>query len=227
MTSSHLTMLSHLTNTDRAAWGLVFGAICAIAAVLYAVWLRPRAALKARRKRIMAIAAAGLMRAKRMGEGLARPGPIDISSLMYVFYNQSIIDGIVQALTSVPAPGSGSRDAAVALSSLRDQFRFLGTSIEIFDTPPTTKPATIQRLLALDEAKRREYLAGRQPILAKNVRDRVAIIQKDYEALAQVLNHSAAPATGKPWRGWLLIATSFFVFVIIVAAVVGCATARR
>jgi hypothetical protein len=224
MTSSHLTMLSHLTNTDRAAWVLVLGTIGAIAAVLYAVWLQPRAALKARRKRILAIAAAGLMRAKRIGEGLARPGPLDISSLMYVFYNQSIIDGIVQALTCVPAPGNGSRDAAVALSSLRDQFRFLGTSIEIFDTP-TTKPATIQRLLALDEAKRREYLAGRQPILAKNVRDRVATIQKDYETLAQALNHGAAP--GKPWRGWLLIATSFFVFVIIVAAVVGCATARR
>jgi hypothetical protein len=195
--SNHVSVFSYLTSSDWAAWVRAFGAIVAIAAVLYVVWLQPGAALKARRKGILAIAEAGLVRAKRIGETFSRPDPLDISDVLYIIYHQAIIDDIVQALTNVPAHEAGSRAAVVALSNLRDQFRFLGTSIEIFETP-TKDPGTIKRLVALDDAERRRFLAGRQPILAKNVRDRVAAIQRDYEALAQVLNHSTPPAAEIP-----------------------------
>ena len=226
MTPNHLFMFSHLTSSDWAAWVQAFAAIGATAAVFCVVRLRPGAALKARQKSLLAIAEAGLVRAKQTGEVFARPDPLNISDVLYVIYHQNIIDGIVQALTNLPAHEVGSRDAVIALSSLRDQFRFLGTSIEIFETP-VKDPAAVKGLLALDEAERRRYLTGRQPILAKNVLDRLATIQRDYEALARALNHSAAPAKSRRWRGLLWIATSFFVAMIIVAAMSGCATARQ
>ena len=224
MTSNHLSMLLHLTGGDWAAWVRAFGAIGAIAAVLCVVWLLPEVTLKTRQKRILAIAGAGLVRAKQIGETFARPDPLGISDVLYVVYHQTIISGIVQALTNVPAHEIGSRDAVIALLSLRDQFRLLSTSIEIFETP-TKDPGTVKRLLALGEVERRQYLTGRQPILAKNVQDRLATIQRDYEALGRALNRSVAPAKGRPWRGWLWIATSFFTVVIIVLAMAGCAIA--
>jgi hypothetical protein len=195
--SNHVSTFSYLTSSDWAAWVQAFGAIGAIAAVLYVVWLQPGAALRARRKGILAIAEAGLVRAKRIGETFSRPDPLEISDVLYIIYHQAIIDDIVQALTNVPAHETGSRDAVVALSNLRDQFRLLGASIEIFETP-TKDPGTIKRLVALDDAERRRFLAGRQPTLAKNVRDRVAAIQRDYEALARVLNHSTPPTAEIP-----------------------------
>jgi len=118
---------------------------------------------------------------------VARPDPLNISDVLYVIYHQTILDGIVKALTNLPAHEIGSRDAVMALLSLRDQFRFLGTSIEIFEKP-TKDPETIRRLLALDEAERRRYLAGRQPTLAKTVRDHLTTIQDGYYALARALN---------------------------------------
>jgi hypothetical protein len=226
MIPHHLSMFSHLTSSDWAARVQAFGAIGAAAAVLCVVWLRPGAALKARQKNLLAIAEAGLVRAKQTGEVVARPDPLNISDVLYIVYHQTIIDGIVKALTNLPAQEIGSRDAVMALLSLRDQFRILGTSIEIFETP-INDPVAVKRLLELDEAERRQYLTGRQPILAKNVRDRLAIIQRDYEALARALNHSAAPAKSSPSRGLLWIATSFFIAMIVVAAMAGCATARQ
>ena len=189
--SNHVSVFSYLTSSAWAAWVRAFGAIVAIAAVLYVVWLQPGVALKARRKGILAIAEVGLARAKRIGETFARPDPLDISDILYVIYHQAIIDEIVQALTNVPAQEIGSRDAVMALLSLRDQFRFLSTSIEIFETP-TKDPGTVKRLLALGEAERQRYLTGRQPILAKNVRDRLATIQRDYKALGRALKRSGA-----------------------------------
>jgi hypothetical protein len=197
MTSNHLSTFSYLTKSDWTAWVQVFAAVGAIAAVLYVVWLQPGVALKARRKGILAIAEAGLARAKRIGETFARPDPLDISDILYVIYHQAIIDEIVQALTNVPAHEIGSRDAVIALSSLREQFRFLGTSIEIFETP-TKDRGTVKRLAALDDAERRRFLASRQPILVKNVCDRLAAIQRDYEALRRALNHSAVPTAEIP-----------------------------
>jgi hypothetical protein len=168
-----------------------FGAIGAIAAALCVLWLRPVAALKARQKSILAIAEAGLARARQIGEAFARPGSLDIVVVVYVIHHRTVIEGIVEALTNVPVHDIGSRDALVALLRLRDQFRFLGKSIQFFETP-TKDPGMVKRLLALDETERQRYLTGRQPTLAKNVRDRLATIQRDYEALAQALKHSTA-----------------------------------
>jgi hypothetical protein len=226
MAPVHLSMFSHLTSSDWAPWVQAFGAIGAAAVALCVVWLRPGAALKARQKTLLAIAEAGLVRAKQTGEVVARPDPLNISDVLYVIYHQTNLDRIVKALTNLPAHEIGSRDAVMALLSLRDQFRLLGTSIEIFETP-IKDPVAVKRLLELDEAERRQYLTGQQPILAKNVRDRLATIQRDYEALARALHHSAVPAKSRPWRGVLWIATSFFIVMIIVAAMAGRATARQ
>jgi hypothetical protein len=192
MTSNHVFMFLHLTRSDWAAACVrAFGAIGAIAAVLCFVWLLPDVTQKARQKSILATARAGLVRAKQLGEAIARPDPFGIADVLYVIYHQTIIDGIVQTLTSVAAQEIGSRDAVMALLSLRDQFRFLSTSVEIFETP-TKDPGTVKRLLALGEAERRRYLTARQPILAKNVRDRLATIQRDCEALGRALKRSGA-----------------------------------
>jgi hypothetical protein len=164
----------------------VFGAIGAITAFLVAMWLRPNAA-KVRRKRVLAIAQAGLARANQICEAFAQPGTLDIPVILYVNYHQSIIEGIVRDLAKVPADEIGSRDAIAALLSLRQQLRFLVTSIEIFETP-IKDSGTIKRLSMLDEAERRRYLAGRQPTLAKTARDHLATIRNGYYALARALN---------------------------------------
>jgi hypothetical protein len=189
MTLNHLSVFSHLASGDSPAWVRTLAAIGSIAAVLCVLWLWPDPALRAQRKRVLAIAQAGLVRAKQMGEAFARPSHLDIPAVLYVIYYETVIDGIVQALTNVPTHEIGSRDALIALSNLRDQFRFLGRSIQIFETP-IEDPRTIKKILALDEAERRQYLAGRQPTLAKNVQDRLAGIQRDYDVLVRALKRN-------------------------------------
>src|ERR1700693_6099673 len=117
-TSNHLSMVSIFASS---AWARiqVFAAITAIVAVLWVVWLQPRAARRARQKGILAIARAGLARAKQIGEVFAQPGPLEISGIIYVIHQQTAIDGIVQALTNVRAHEIGSRYALPALSRLQ------------------------------------------------------------------------------------------------------------
>ena len=189
MTSNHVSLFSQLTSSHWA--GGLCAAIGSVVAALYVVWLRPGAALKARQKSILAIAEAGLVRVRQIGDVFAPPGSLDISGVVYVIHHRTFIEGIVEALTNVPVHDIGSRDGVVALMSLRDQFQILGTSIEIFETP-TKDPGMVKRLLALDETERRQFLTGRQPTLAKNVGDRLASLQRDYEALARALNRSAS-----------------------------------
>ena len=189
MTLNHLSVFSQFASGDWPAGVRILAAIGAIAAVLGVLWLWPDPALKAQRKHILAIAQAGLVRTKQIGEAFARPSHFDIPAVLYVIYYETVINGIVQALTNVPTHEIGSRDAVIALSNLRDQFRFLGRSIQIFETP-IEDPQTIKRILALDEAERRQYLAGRPPTLVKNIRDRLAGIQRDYDVLARALKRA-------------------------------------
>jgi hypothetical protein len=172
--------------TSSNPWIPAFGAIVAIAMFLAVVWLKPNAA-KVRRKRVLAIAQAGLARANQICEAFAQPGALDIALILYVNYHQTMIDGIVRELAKIPADEIGSREAIAALLSLRDHLRFLVTSIEIFETP-IKDSGTIKRLSALDEAERRRYLADRQPTLAKAVRDHLTTIQNGYYVLARALN---------------------------------------
>ena len=192
MTSHHLSLFSHLARSDWAAWAQAFAVTAAIVAFLWVFWLQPRAARRARQKGVLAIAGAGLARAQQIGETFAQPGPLEISAIIYVIYQQTAIDGVVQALTNVRAQEIGSHEAVSALSRLQDQFRSLITSIEILETP-IKDPRAVKRLLALDDAERRRSLTVLRPVLDENVRDRVATIQRDYAALARALSHGAAP----------------------------------
>jgi hypothetical protein len=190
MTSHNLPLFSHLASW--AAWARAFAVTAAIVAAIWVAWLQPRAARRARQKGVLAIAGAGLARARQIGEIFAHPGPLDISAIIYVIYQQTAIDGVVQALTNVPAREIGSPEAAKVLLSLRDRFRSLVASMEIFETP-IKDPRAIKRLLALDDAERRRYLTGLQAVLDERVRERLATIQRDYAALARALNRGAAP----------------------------------
>src|ERR1700738_3471320 len=185
MTSNHMSLFSQLTSSHWAGW--VCAAIGAVSAGIYVVWLGPGAALKVRQKSILAIAQAGLARAKQIGEAFERPGSLDIVTVIYTIRHRTLLDGIVEALTNVSVHDIGSREGVVALLNLRDQFQFLGPSIEIFETP-TTDPEMVKTLLALNETERQQYLTGRQPALAEKVGDRLAAIERDYEALARGLN---------------------------------------
>jgi hypothetical protein len=189
MTPNHMSLLSQLTRSHWAGW--VCAAIGAVSAGIYVVWLGPGATLKARQKSILAIAQAGLARAKQIGEAFERPGSLDIVTVIYTIRHRTLLEGIVEALTNVSVHDIGSREGVVALLNLRDQFQFLGPSIEIFETP-TTDPQMVKTLLALNETERQQYLTGRQPALAEKVGDRLATIERDYEALARALNRRAS-----------------------------------
>jgi hypothetical protein len=192
---------TNLSSSDWAAWVQAIGSICAIIAAVLISWAQSRLAResltrsqliadKARQSGILAIAEAALEHARRIDEAVSRTESGDAVALSQV-YDQTIIDGIVQALTAVPAQEVGSRDGVMALLSLRDQFRFLGVQVEKFLRP--WMDADINKELeslagADDRDVRREFLRGSKVAFAKNVRLHLTAIRTAYAAMEGAIN---------------------------------------
>lgn len=178
-----------------AAWVQAFGSI---AAIVGAVWIGNRqvqAALSTearasagRRKSILAIAEAAYEHSERFRRLLAQSDPRASLSLNY---HESIINGVAEALGSVPFHEVGSRDGVMALLSLRDQLLFLKKSIETFLAGPWRHPdlgpQLEQHKLAGDNAIVRDLLESTNKILARNVVTHLDVIRENYLSLAEAV----------------------------------------
>src|ERR1700733_5590349 len=180
-----------------AAWVQAIGSI---GAILGAFWISARqskAALqsvttaqllaeRSRQKSILAIAEAANAHAKRFGEAVAA-GPADLM----LIYDRTIINGIADALGRAPAHELGSRDAVIALLSLRDQFVFLGITLDAFIAGPWKHPEMrelLEQLSGPDDRKQQaQVLETSWRVLAKNVTVHVTKIREDYESLARAV----------------------------------------
>jgi hypothetical protein len=215
MTPDHAATFLGLNSNQLAAWAQAVGSIGAIIAALIVVWLQPRAALKVRQRSILAIAEAGLARVQEIGGAFIHEDPFTISSTLSGVYHPTVIEGIVQALTDVPAHEIGSRDGVIALLSLRDQFTFLQKAIDTY-IQPRNDPETAKELRSESDEFGRERLRALKPILAKNVRTQLAAIQHHYASLRQAIGGNAAKERNmKASIRWDLIA-----IVISIAATI-------
>jgi hypothetical protein len=182
-----------------AAWVQAIGSIIAIVAAIVIGWWQAKVAReslvnaqviaeRARQRGILAIAEAALEHSRRFDEALSQSESGNFIAL-YEVYDQSIIDGMVQALSEVPTHEVGSRDAVISLLSLRDQFRFLGRTIEDYKNP--RRDPEIAKLLLENEAPERQKIWTEvKAIFAKNVRDRIATIRTDYESLKSAIDRA-------------------------------------
>lgn len=183
------------TSESVAAWVQAFGSV---AAIVGAVWVGNRqvqAALSAearasagRRRSILAIAEAAHEHSERFRRLLAQSDPRASLSLNY---HESIINGVAEALGSVPFHEVGSRDGVMALLSLRDQLLFLKKSIEVFLAGPWKHPdlgPELERYKAAGEtAIVHGQLKTANNILAKNVVNHLDVIRENYIALAEAV----------------------------------------
>lgn len=224
MTSSIFDALTGLKASDWAAWAQAVGSVVAIVvafivgrqqanASLAAVSRAYAMQLSGRQKSILAIAEAALDRIKEFGEAVMahESNP----AALYNIYDKSVIDGMVGALTNVPAHEIGSRDGVLALLSLRDQIRFLGDTVETFRSPKLDVDSE-NSLSGLDPPERAKQRRRVKEIQAKNVQSRVKKIEEDYALLqAAMAGISAAPVIGaKQNKGFRWDLTALAVSVI-------------
>jgi hypothetical protein len=133
---------------DWAGWAQAIGSIVAIFGAFQISERQTRNAFASvanaqaladekKRKSILAIAEAANDRANSIDRIFSSEG---IRVNLSTAFHQSIIDSIIGALSAVPIHEIGSRDGVLALLDIRDQFVFLGKSIEIFLDGPDKHP---------------------------------------------------------------------------------------
>lgn len=145
----------------------------------------------ARKKGILAVATAANHHAELIGDAMSKNEP---RYHLYQVYDQSIIDGMVGALSAAPVYELGDAKAVAAVIRMRDQFVFLGQAMEIFIAGPW-KHKHIGPMLEKNLAdptpeykKAYEDMAERTEIqLAKNARDRTESIQTAFKEIEAAL----------------------------------------
>jgi hypothetical protein len=145
-------------------------------------------ARRERRQAILAVAEAAKEHAEKFAVTLVSENPRAALSMVF---HQSIVDSMVGALSTVPAHELNTRDGVIAFLTIRDQFIFLGQ--------------TIQTLLdgvwehqglrpALEEGRRhsnpevlREIVSSSEKMLVNNVEGHIRQIRASYEKLASTI----------------------------------------
>lgn len=140
---------------------------------------------QSRRESILAIAEAANEVVRQIGEVFLKPEYVIAVDLNRV-YDQTVIDGLVGALSSAPLHEIGSRDAVIALLSLRDQIRLLGKAIALYEKPGTEP---ISEYLPQIETLAKS-LDSQRSRLIQNVIDRVGAIQRTYESLNRAITET-------------------------------------
>ena len=111
---------------------------------------------------------------------------------LYDVYDKTIIDGIVRALTDIPIHEIGTRDAVLALLSLRDQYVFLGVAVQTFIAGPEGDTLLRRALdsVGTDTKAQIALRKDQKALLARNVRQRVDWIGKQYRTLKADMGRS-------------------------------------
>lgn len=144
---------------------------------------------ESRRQSILAVAEAAQERAQRIGTAME---DYENSAALYEVYDKTIIDGMVRALTDIPIHELGSRDAVLALLSLRDQYVFLGAAVQEFIAGAQGNTLLQQALdsVGADTKAQIALRKDQKALLARNVRQRVDWIGKHYRALKADMGRS-------------------------------------
>ena len=186
---------------DELAWLQATASVAAIIAAFIVGKWQATAALTAvaaahtleersRRRSILAIAEAGAEHARRIGIALSAGDRIQASVALIDVYDKSIVDGMVRALTDVPVHEVGSRDAVIALLALRDQFVFLGITMEKYQAGPWRDPELKEAIEACDPATeaRRNTIESAEQVLLDNARRRLAAIARFYASMKESMD---------------------------------------
>lgn len=209
LTGVMVKILPAAVGQTAAAWFQAFGSILAIIGALWTVMYAHVIEKKARQKSILAIAEAANEHARRIGEALSTPEPnlsvadesarmargtdvrLGQMSRLSAVYDKTIIDGVVRALTNAPVHEIGSRDGVMALLSLRDQFVFLGVSVDVFIAGPLNHPEMSKAIGEYSSPEHRsqrlETLESCNSILAGNISVHLVKIRSDYTSLVQAV----------------------------------------
>jgi hypothetical protein len=145
----------------------------------------------AKKKGVLAVASAASEHAARIGKAMSTDEP---RSLLYEVYDQSIIEGMVGALSAAPVYELGDPKAVSAVIKMRDQFVFLGRAMETFIAGPWNHPFIGPKLKqgAADPTPEyqhiyRDLAESAEKTLARNARDRTESIQSAYNELQLAL----------------------------------------
>ena len=180
-----------------AAWFQAVGSIAAIFVAFLIGREQSNAALRAvtdqqheRRKSITAVAGAAAEHARRIGDALEQDGIGHVG--IYGVYDQTIVDGVVHALTNAPAHEVGTPEGVIALLMLRDQFVFLGVAMEKYLKGPEQLPEFKQSLDACadDLIYRRGVVETGERVLKGNVRGRLDQIRHFHNQLLAAVERS-------------------------------------
>jgi hypothetical protein len=173
-----------------AAWFQAVGSIAAITVAFLVGRDQSKAALRAvteqqreRRDSIVAVAGAAAEHARRIRDVLEQEDTG--RAMMHNVYDKTIVDGIVNALTSAPAHEVGSPDGVIALLALRDQFVFLGVQMKKYLDGPL-ELEEFRKLIEScgdDREQRRTTVQVAERVLKQNVRTRLQQIQRFHDEL--------------------------------------------
>ncbi|WP_156545739.1 hypothetical protein [Cupriavidus sp. D384] len=179
---------------DRNAMASWLQAIGSIGAILGAIWVvryQGDLALRARRQAFLAVAEAAKTRADDFAALLEGK---DARQSMTVHFHQSIIDGLVGALSAMPVHELNSRESVIAMLTIRDQVVFLGNSIRtlvdgawkhpemrpVLEEARDGHPGEPKDLRPLGEMVR-EF----ERVLADNALNHVNLIRENYDVLVR------------------------------------------
>jgi hypothetical protein len=195
-----------------AAWVQAVGSIATIIVAFGISSRQTKAALKsvaraqlladqARQRSILAIAEAANEHGNNIRNAFLNPIPRKALSSVY---DKTIIDGVVRALTSVPAHEIGSRDAVMALLSLRDQFVFLGAAVDVYIAGPWNDPEIRKAIEACGPDQpdaRAETVTIGERGLAQHVKVHLDKIRTDYESLAGAVGRTTNSVSDAARKG--------------------------
>jgi len=141
----------------------------------------------AKRKSILAIAEAANDQVNNI-DGIFSSK--EIRANLSMAFHQSILDSMVGALSAVPFHEVGSRDGVLALLNIRDQFVFLGKSIEVFLDGPDKHSGFQENIKGYEDniatiRQIRETFSG---VLAGNVKVHLREINESYKILEKSIN---------------------------------------
>lgn len=180
---------SGLGSSDAAGWMQAIGAIFAIAGSFFiasnqakenikSIIKSQELAAKAKRNGILSVVAAAKLHIANIDAVIPEDVPVQI----YNVYDITMINGVVEALSTAPLYEIESPEAIAALLSLKDQFVFLGRQVEEYLAGPWRHKHMASTLEGLREPQYKsnleKALVTSKKVLTNNVKQRIQYINQ-------------------------------------------------